>query len=130
MFAIEPDRLFYVIRETILTIIRHDGTDLTARQLAVLLTAYLTKGPHTVSSLAAELNVSVPAITRVLDQLGELDLTRRSSDPFDRRSVHVQQTAAGQTYLRNLRSTMTAVMHTGRVQAGALNCSRHDVEVV
>jgi DNA-binding MarR family transcriptional regulator len=69
MFANEPDRLFYVIRETILTIIRRDGAGLTARQLAVLLTAYLTKGPHTVSSLAAELNVSVPTITRALDRL-------------------------------------------------------------
>jgi DNA-binding MarR family transcriptional regulator len=97
MFANEPDRLFYAIRETILTIIRQDGTDPTARQLAVLLTVYLTNGPHTVSGLALELNVSVPAITRVLDQLGELDFARRSTDPFDRRSVHVQQTAAGQT---------------------------------
>jgi DNA-binding MarR family transcriptional regulator len=111
MFANEPDRLFYVIRETILTIIRRDGAGLTARQLAVLLTAYLTKGPHTVSSLAAELNVSVPTITRALDRLSELDLARRAGDPFDRRSILVQRTPTGRTYLCDLRSTMTAAMH-------------------
>jgi DNA-binding MarR family transcriptional regulator len=119
MFANEPDRLFYVIREAILTIIRRDGTDLTARQLAVLLTAYLTKGPHTVSNLAAELNVSVPTITRALDRLSELDLARRARDPFDRRSILVQRTPAGRTYLHDLRSTMTG-SHAWQKGAGRL----------
>jgi DNA-binding MarR family transcriptional regulator len=59
-----------------------------------------------VRGLAAELNVSKPAITRALDRLGELDLARRKVDPMDRRSVLVQRTLKGTAFLRDLRSTM------------------------
>ncbi|WP_149539589.1 MarR family transcriptional regulator [Siccirubricoccus phaeus] len=100
--------LAHVLRETILAMVRRDGADLSARQLAVLLTVYLTEGPHTVRGLAAELRVSKPAITRALDRLGELDFARRKTDPLDRRSVIVQQTAAGQTFLKELRANMAA----------------------
>ena len=58
--------------------------------------------------LAADLNVSKPAITRALDRLGELDLARRKLDPMDRRSVLVQRTVAGAALLRDLRETMAA----------------------
>jgi DNA-binding MarR family transcriptional regulator len=115
----EPDRLLHVLRETIISTIRHDGVDLTARQLAVLLTVYLTDGPHTVRGLAAELNVPRPAITRALDQLSEVGLTRRTPNPLDRRSIHVKQTATGQTYLRDLTATMTTAMHGVEPRAAA-----------
>jgi DNA-binding MarR family transcriptional regulator len=59
-----------------------------------------------VRGLAAELNVSKPAITRALDRLGELDLARRKVDPLDRRSVLVQRTLKGAAFLRDLRSIM------------------------
>jgi DNA-binding MarR family transcriptional regulator len=59
-----------------------------------------------VRGLAAELNVSKPAITRALDRLGELDLARRKVDPLDRRSVLVQRTMKGAAFLRDLRSIM------------------------
>jgi DNA-binding MarR family transcriptional regulator len=119
MSANDPDQLLHVMRETILSTVRHDGVDLTARQLAVLLTVYLTDGPHTVRGLAAELNVSKPAITRALDLLGEVGLARRAPNPLDRRSVHVQQTATGRTYLRDLAATMTAAMHGVEPRAAA-----------
>ncbi len=61
----------------------------------------------TVRGLAAELNVSKPAITRALDRLGELDLARRKVDPLDRRSVLVQRTMKGAAFLRDLRSIMS-----------------------
>lgn len=102
-----PDALLNVLRDTVVALVRRDGPDLSARQLGVLLTVYLTEGPHTVRGLAAELKVSKPAITRALDRLGELDLARRKVDPMDRRSVLVQRTLKGAAFLRDLRTTMT-----------------------
>ena len=100
------DQLVGILRETIVALVRRDGPDLSARQLGVFLTCYLKDGAHTVRGLAAELNVSKPAITRALDRLGELDLARRKVDPADRRSVLVQRTLKGTAFLRDLRSIM------------------------
>lgn len=101
-----PDQLVGIMRDTVVALVRRDGPDLSARQLGVFLTVYLNDGPHTVRGLAAELNVSKPAITRALDRLGELDLARRKVDPMDRRSVLVQRTVKGTTFLRDMRSIM------------------------
>lgn len=103
-----PDQQIGILRETIVALVRSDGPDLSARQLAVLLSVYLSEGPHTVRGLAADLNVSKPAITRALDRLGELDLARRKVDPADRRSVLVQRTARGSTFLVDLQKVMEA----------------------
>ncbi len=101
-----PDALVGILRDTIVSLVRRDGPDLSARQLGVFLTCYLQEGGHTVRGLAAELNVSKPAITRALDRLGELDLARRKVDPMDRRSVLVQRTLKGAAFLRDLRNIM------------------------
>jgi DNA-binding MarR family transcriptional regulator len=101
-----PDVFVGILRDTVVALVRRDGPDLSARQLGVFLTVYLTDGPHTVRGLAAELNVSKPAITRALDRLGELDLARRKVDPMDRRSVLVQRTLKGAAFLRDMRSIM------------------------
>src|SRR5258708_14050983 len=100
------DQLIGVLRDTIVGLARRDGVDLSSRQLGVFLTCYLRDGGHTVRGLAAELNVSKPAITRALDRLGELDLARRKVDPLDRRSILVQRTLKGASFLRDLRSIM------------------------
>ena len=100
------DQFVGVLRETIVALVRRAGPDLSARQLGVFLTCYLHDGPHTVRGLAADLNVSKPAITRALDRLGELDLARRKVDPADRRSVLVQRTPKGTAFLRDLRGIM------------------------
>src|SRR5579871_4313078 len=100
------DQLVGILRDTIVALVRRDGPDLSARQLGVFLTCYLVDGPHTVRGLAADLNVSKPAITRALDRLGELDLARRKVDPMDRRSVIVQRTLKGAAFLRDLRGIM------------------------
>jgi DNA-binding MarR family transcriptional regulator len=100
------DQMVGVLRETVVSLVRRDGPDLSARQLGVFLTCYLHDGGHTVRGLAADLNVSKPAITRALDRLGELDLARRKVDPLDRRSVLVQRTLKGAAFLRDLRSIM------------------------
>lgn len=100
------DQMVGILRETTVSLVRRDGPDLSARQLGVFLTCYLQDGPHTVRGLAADLNVSKPAITRALDRLGELELARRKVDPADRRSVLVQKTIKGQAFLKDLRSIM------------------------
>jgi len=82
--------------------VRRDAPDLSARQMAALLTVYMTAPPHTVRGLAATLEVSKPAITRALDRLSELELARRKVDPKDRRSVLVQRTVKGSVYLSEL----------------------------
>ncbi|MDO8290392.1 MAG: MarR family transcriptional regulator [Parvibaculum sp.] len=88
-------------QNVVLETVRRDGPDLSSRQLAILLTVYLTPPPHTVRGLAASLNVSKPAITRALDTLGDLDLLKRKRDEADRRNVLVQRTVNGAVYLRD-----------------------------
>jgi DNA-binding MarR family transcriptional regulator len=77
------------------------GPDLSARQIAVLLTVYLEDGPHTVRGLSAHLRVSKPAITRALDRLSAEGLLSRTTDDNDRRSVLIQRTAKGSTFLHD-----------------------------
>jgi DNA-binding MarR family transcriptional regulator len=86
--------------------VRRDGPDLSARQMALLLTVYLTPQPHTVRGLAEILNVSKPAITRALDRLGLLGLARRKRDETDRRSVLVQRTVKGSVFLSEFSDIM------------------------
>jgi len=89
------DQMVDILRETMVALVRRDGPDLSARQFSVFLTCYLREGDHTVLGLAAELNVSKPAITRALDRLGEFEFARRKVNPLDRRSVLVQRTLKG-----------------------------------
>jgi DNA-binding MarR family transcriptional regulator len=103
-----------LLRDTVVALVRRDGADLSARQLGVFLTCYLNEGGHTVRGLAAELNVSKPAITRALDRLTELDLARRKVDPLDRRSVLVQRTTKGAAFLRDLRGIMLEASGVGK----------------
>jgi DNA-binding MarR family transcriptional regulator len=96
------DAHVHLLRETVVALVRRDSADLSARQLGVFLICYLNDGGHTVRGLAAEMNVSKPAITRALDRLGEFDLARRKTDPSDRRSVLVQRTTKGGAFLREI----------------------------
>lgn len=77
------------------------GPDLSSRQIAVLLRVYMTDGPHTVRGLATALRISKPAITRALDRLCAEGLLRRKTDDKDRRSVLIQKTDKGSTFLRD-----------------------------
>ena len=52
--------------------VRAEAPDLSARQMTLLLTVYLTPRPHTVRGLATLMNVSKPAITRAVNSLVEL----------------------------------------------------------
>jgi len=86
-------------RRALLESVRADAPDLSSRQMAILLTVYLTPPPHTVRGLAQTLNISKPAVTRALDRLGELGLLKRRPDETDRRSVLVQRTVKGSVFL-------------------------------
>lgn len=96
-----------LLRDTIVALVRREEPDLSARQLAVFLTCYIEDEAQTVRGLAAQLNVSKPAITRALDRLSEFELVRRKTDPLDRRSILVQRTPKGTTFMRDL----TRIMH-------------------
>lgn len=106
-------------RGAIVESVRRDGPDLSARQMALLLTVYLTPPPHTVRGLAQTLNVSKPAITRALDRLSELGLIKRKTDDADRRSVLVQRTVKGSVYLREFGDMIVAAAETAGDEAQA-----------
>lgn len=87
-------------RRTSVASVRRDAPDLSARQMALLLSVYLTPPPHTVRGLSELLRISKPAITRAVDRLSELGMIRRKIDDADRRSVLLQRTVKGSVFLR------------------------------
>ena len=95
-------RLLIIYLNTIVVMVRSEAPDLTDRQKAVFLKVYLDDQPQTVRGLAEYCNVSKPAITRALDRLAEFDLIQRKTDPQDLRSIHVQRTATGMAFLREM----------------------------
>jgi len=105
-------------RGAIVESVRREAPDLSARQMALLLTVYLTAPPHTVRGLATALNVSKPAITRALDRLGEYGLVRRKVDDTDRRSVLVQRTVKGSVFLREFGDIIVAAAAETDANAG------------
>jgi DNA-binding MarR family transcriptional regulator len=107
-------------RRVTVTTVRSDAPDLTARQLAVLMTVRLQPAPHTVRGLAATLNVGKPAITRALDTLSRLGFVQRRRDPKDGRNVFVERTDKGDGFLEQLGETIlrgeTAVQPRPRLE--------------
>ncbi|MFS0735440.1 MarR family winged helix-turn-helix transcriptional regulator [Sphingomonas sp. 1P06PA] len=79
--------------------VRSGQPDLTNRQMALLLSVYLTPGPHTVRGLARLLGVSKPVVTRALNTLGTLGYLRRERDEADRRNVFIARTDRGNDFL-------------------------------
>ncbi|MFD2234357.1 MarR family transcriptional regulator [Phaeospirillum tilakii] len=98
--GLTPVQALDLWRGAIVESVRHDAPDLSARQMALVLTVYLQQPPHTVRGLAACLRVSKPAITRALDRLSAFGLIRRAVDDHDRRSVLVERTVKGTVFLR------------------------------
>ena len=76
--------------------------DFTHRQLAILLTVYLERPPHTVRGLAQKLGVTKPVITRALDAMGKQALIARRRDESDKRNVIIQRTVKGALYVETL----------------------------
>jgi DNA-binding MarR family transcriptional regulator len=106
MAELKPSQALDLWRDVLVETVRSAGPDLSARQLAIILTVYLTPPPHTVRGLAALLRISKPAVTRALDRLGMLGLARRRRDEQDRRSVLVQRTVKGSVFLSDFAETV------------------------
>ena len=80
--------------------VKASGPDLSARQLAVLMSVYLEDGEHTVRSLAEALEVTKAVITRALDTLSGHGFVSRAPDIRDKRSIIVTRTTGGILYLQ------------------------------
>ena len=93
------DEALELWRETLSASVRDDGPDLSARQMAIVLTVYTSPPPHSVRALAEILGIAKPAVTRALDRLSILGFIRRTRNDADRRIVHVQRTVKGAVFL-------------------------------
>lgn len=100
--SLRPSQALKLWHDVTLELVQADAHDLSARQMAILLTIYLETPPHTVRGLARKLQVTKPVITRALDTMGQLDLVARRRDAADRRNVVVQRTVQGALYLDRL----------------------------
>jgi DNA-binding MarR family transcriptional regulator len=90
----------------------HDSAiDLSARQVAILLTVYMEAPPHTIRDLARKLKVTKPVITRALDTMGKAGLLARRRDEKDRRNVLVQRTVKGALHCERLAAL---IVETGK----------------
>ncbi len=106
-------------RRAVTASVRSEAPDLTARQQAVLMTVALTAGPHTVRGLSEALGIAKPAVTRALDALERLDFVRRLPDEADLRSILIERTPAGMTYLRNFAALVLAAASGEEAGQGA-----------
>lgn len=105
---LRPSQALRLWHDVVLDIVRDGEQDLTARQMAVLLTVYLEPPPHTVRGLAARLGVTKPVITRALDTMGRLGLVSRRRDAADRRNVLVHRTLDGALAVERLGDVIVA----------------------
>lgn len=103
---IKPEQGLDLLHDITLAMVREtkpDGmADFTHRQLAILLTVYLERPPHTVRGLAQKLGVTKPVITRALDAMGKQALIARRRDEADMRNVIIQRTVKGALYVEKL----------------------------
>jgi DNA-binding MarR family transcriptional regulator len=106
-------------RNVLVSSVKQAGPDLSSRQLALLLTVYLTPPPHTVRGLAGTLSISKPAISRALDRLGRLGFVRRKRDDADRRNVLVQRTVKGSVFLTEFSQLVLTSQQAAMMEAGA-----------
>ena len=94
-------------RNAVVASVKGDTPDLSQRQMAVMLTVYMSAPPHTVRGLADLLGISKPAVTRALDRLGSFGLVKRKVDENDRRSVLIQRTVKGSVFLSDFAGVVT-----------------------
>lgn len=105
---LRPSQALRLWRDVTFDLVRDGQPDLSARQMAVLLTVYLEPPPHTVKGLAEKLGVTKPVITRALDSMGRLRLVARRRDEADRRNVLVQRTLEGALAVEGLGDAIVA----------------------
>lgn len=106
--SLRPAQALTLWHRVFLSQVLEGQSDLTIRQLTILMTIYLEQPPHTVRGLAARLNVTKPVITRALDTMGQKNLVTRRRDPKDRRNVIIQRTVEGALFLEHLGDRVVA----------------------
>jgi len=106
-----PQGALHFWHHVALDTVRDEDADLSARQLAILLTVYLETPPHTIRGLADRLGVSKPVITRALNTMGTMGLCTRRRDETDRRNVLVQRTVEGTLYLDRMAENLVHNAH-------------------
>ncbi len=105
---VRPAQALRLWHDVMLDLVRDEQPDLSARQMAILLTVYLEAPPHTVRGLAQKLGVTKPVITRALDTLGKMKLVARRRDEHDKRNVIIQRTVAGALFVEKLGDLLVA----------------------
>lgn len=105
---LRPSQALKLLQDFTFALVTDGEPDLSARQLAILLTIYMEPPPHTVRGLARTLKVTKPVITRALDSLGKLGLVSRRRDEADRRNVVIQRTAKGALAVERLGDVLIA----------------------
>jgi DNA-binding MarR family transcriptional regulator len=103
-----PSQALKLLQDFSFALVTDGEPDLSARQLAVLLTIYLEPPPHTVRGLAKKLKVTKPVITRALDTMGRIGLVSRRRDEKDRRNVVIQRTLQGALAVERLGDVLIA----------------------
>jgi len=106
-----PSQALELWRRVLIANLRVTGGDLSARQLALLLTIYMTPARRTVRGLADFLDISTPAVSRALYRLNKLGVLRRKVDRSNRRRIVVHRTVKGAVFLRDFADL---VAETGR----------------
>ncbi|HAT86919.1 MAG TPA: MarR family transcriptional regulator [Rhizobiales bacterium] len=106
-FEFRASQALKLWHDVTLGLVREEETDLSARQMTVLLTVYLEPPPHTVRGLAEKLGVTKPAITRALDTMGRMKLLDRRRDENDKRNVIIMRTVEGALYVERLGDKIT-----------------------
>jgi DNA-binding MarR family transcriptional regulator len=108
---VKPMQALELWRRVLIANLRVTGGDLTSRQLALLLTVYMTPAPRTSRGLADFLGVSPPVVNRAVYRLNKLGVLRRKIDRSDRRRAVVHRTVKGAVFLRDFADLVAA---TGR----------------
>ena len=100
--SIRPAQALVLWHKVALALVTRGEDELSARQMAILTTIYLTPPPHTVRGLAQTLGVTKPVITRALDTMGAMKLVSRHRDEKDKRNVLVRRTVEGALFVERL----------------------------
>lgn len=105
-----PERIGLLIRELMSLVIRRSACEMLATMSEaglsmpqmVALSMLSHHGPHSISALAAKLNLSLAATSHLVDRMVRQELVLRHEDADDRRHKRVAITAAGQALLERL----------------------------
>ena len=98
------------------TYVRSDRPDLTNVQMAVVLTVYMTPGPHNVANLAAQLHAAKSTISRAVVKLASLGLLKQEADA-DKRGKLLSPTDDGQAFLADLKRTVERALSSATMKS-------------